>query len=218
MLKMDFLGLKTLTVIHEAVEMVRQRLGALCHPVSGDVYASMDEVPLDDPAVYRMLARGGTNGVFQFESNLAIDKLRAMKCDRFDDLVATNALIRPGPLDSGMTDVYIRRKLGHEPVTYAHQDLQKALEPTYGIIVYQEQVMRIANVLAGYTLGEADMFRKAVGKKDAALIKKELGRFIRRAVERGVDSRLAEDLADQIETFGRYGFNKSHSAAYSLIS
>lgn len=218
MLKMDFLGLKTLTVIHEAVEMVRQRLGALCHPVSGDVYASMDEVPLDDPAVYRMLARGGTNGVFQFESNLAIDKLRAMKCDRFDDLVATNALIRPGPLDSGMTDVYIRRKLGHEPVTYAHQDLQKALEPTYGIIVYQEQVMRIANVLAGYTLGEADMFRKAVGKKDAALIKKELGRFIRRAVERGVDRRLAEDLADQIETFGRYGFNKSHSAAYSLIS
>ena len=218
MLKMDFLGLKTLTVIHDAVDMVRQRVGALCHPVSGDVYASMDEVPLDDPAVYRMLARGGTSGVFQFESSLAIDKLRAMKCDRFDDLVATNALIRPGPLDSGMTDVYIRRKLGHEPVTYPHPDLQKALEPTYGIIVYQEQVMRIANVLAGHTLGEADMFRKAVGKKDAALIKKELGRFIRRAVERGVDRRLAEDLADQIETFGRYGFNKSHSAAYSLIS
>ena len=218
MLKMDFLGLKTLTVIHDAVGAVRQRIGTLRHPVSGAVYASMDEVPLDDPAVYRMLARGGTSGVFQFESSLAIDKLRAMKCDRFDDLVAANALIRPGPLDSGMTDVYIRRKLGQEPVTYPHPNLQKVLEPTYGIIVYQEQVMRIANILAGYTLGEADILRKAVGKKDVELIKQELGRFIRRVVQRGVDRRLAEDLADQIETFGRYGFNKSHSVAYSLIS
>ena len=218
MLKMDFLGLKTLTVIHDAVEMVRARVGALRHPVSGVEYASMDDVPLDDPAVYRMLARGGTSGVFQFESNLALDKLRAMKCDRFDDLVATNALIRPGPLDSGMTDVYIRRKLGLEPVRYPHPDLQKTLEPTHGIIVYQEQVMRIANVLAGYSLGESDVLRKAVGKKDAKLIKKELTRFIHRAVERGVDRRLAEDLADQIETFGRYGFNRAHSCAYSLIS
>ncbi len=218
MLKMDFLGLKTLTVIHDAVEMVKARLGRLEHPDTGDVYGDIDDVPLDDPAVYRMLARGGTSGVFQFESNLALDKLRAMKCDRFDDLVATNALIRPGPLDSGMTDVYIRRKLGQEPVTYPHPALEKALEPTYGIIVYQEQVMRIANVLAGYSLGEADVLRKAVGKKDAELIKKELGKFVERATERGVDKRLATDLAEQIETFGRYGFNKSHSAAYSLLS
>ena len=218
MLKMDFLGLKTLTVIHDAVEMVRARLGSLQHPDTGAVYAAMDDVPLDDPAVYGMLARGGTSGVFQFESSLAQDKLRAMKCDRFEDLVATNALIRPGPLDSGMTDVYIRRKLGEEPVRYPHPELQKMLEPTYGIIVYQEQVMRIANVLGGYSLGEADVLRKAVGKKDAGLIKKELGRFITRAVERGVDRGLAEDLANQIETFGRYGFNRSHSAAYSLIS
>ena len=218
MLKMDFLGLKTLTVIHDAVEMVRARLGSLQHPQTGVVYAGIDDVPLDDPAVYRMLARGGTSGVFQFESNLGHDKLRAMKCDRFEDLVATNALIRPGPLDSGMTDVYIRRKLGQEPVQYPHPDLRETLEPTYGIIVYQEQVMRIANILGGYSLGEADVLRKAVGKKDAALIKRELGRFITRALERGVDRRLAEDLADQIETFGRYGFNRSHSAAYSLIS
>ncbi len=218
MLKMDFLGLKTLTVIHDAVAMVRARVGVLGHPVSGDVYASIDDVPLDDSVVYRMLARGGTSGVFQFESSLALDKLRAMKCDRFEELVAANGLIRPGPLDSGMTDVYIRRKLGHEPVRYPHPALEKTLEPTYGIIVYQEQVMRIANILAGYSLGEADVLRKAVGKKDAELIKRELTRFIQRAVEGGVDRRLAEDLADQIETFGRYGFNRSHSAAYSLIS
>jgi DNA polymerase III subunit alpha len=116
MLKMDFLGLKTLTVIEDAVTMVRARKGALVHPRSGDSYETIDDLPLDDPAVYRMLARGGTSGVFQFESNLASEKLRSMRCDRFEDLVATNALIRPGPLDSGMTDVYIRRKLGKEAV------------------------------------------------------------------------------------------------------
>jgi len=178
----------------------------------------MDDVPLDDQAVYAMLAHGGTSGIFQFESSLATDKLRAMRCDRFEDLVATNALIRPGPLDSGMTDVYIRRKLGQEPVRYLHAELEKALEATYGIIVYQEQVMRIANVLAGYSLGEADVLRKAVGKKIPELIKQELGKFKEKALHRGVDRRTAEDLADQIETFGRYGFNKSHSAAYSLLS
>ena len=129
------------------------------------VYPTMDDVPLDDASVYEMLAQGGTSGVFQFESALATGKLRAMRCDRFEDLVATNALIRPGPLDSGMTDVYIRRKLGQEKVTYPHPELEELLEPTYGIIVYQEQVMRIVNILAGYSLGEADVVRKAVGKK-----------------------------------------------------
>ncbi len=218
MLKMDFLGLKTLTVIHDAVESVKARLGALRHPETGEVYGSMDDVPLDDPAVYAMLSRGGTSGVFQFESSLALDKLRAMRCDRFEDLIATNALIRPGPLDSGMTDVYIRRKLGQEPVRYPHPALESVVEPTYGIIVYQEQVMRIANVLAGYSLGEADVLRKAVGKKIPELIQKELGKFKGKAQDRGVDRRTAEELADQIETFGRYGFNKSHSAAYSLLS
>jgi DNA polymerase III subunit alpha len=219
MLKMDFLGLKTLTVIEDAVTMVRARHGGeLRHPKTGETYDSMDDVPLDDPDVYRMLARGGTSGVFQFESNLATEKLRAMRCDRFEDLVATNALIRPGPLDSGMTDVYIKRKLGQQEVTFPHPDLEKTLAPTYGVIVYQEQVMRIANILAGFSLAEADVLRKAVGKKIAELIKKELGRFVERAVERGVDERLAKDLAEQIETFGRYGFNRSHSAAYSLLS
>ena len=218
MLKMDFLGLKTLTVIHDAVEAVRSRLGDLKHPETGDVYGSMDDVPLDDPAVYRMLSRGGTAGVFQFESRLAMDTLRAMRCDRFDDLVATNALIRPGPLDSGMTDAYLRRKLGQDKVRYDHPDLEPVLESTYGIIVYQEQVMRIANILAGYNLAEADVLRKAMGKKIAKLIRKELEQFIEKSVARGVEKRVAQNLAEQIETFGRYGFNLSHSAAYSLLS
>ncbi len=218
MLKMDFLGLKTLTVIHDATEAVKLREGGLRHPKSGQVFDDLNDVPLDDPDVYDMLARGGTAGVFQFESKLASDKLRSMRCDRFEDLVATNALIRPGPLDSGMTDVYIRRKLGEEEVSYVHPELEKTLSTTYGVIVYQEQVMRIANLLAGFSLSEADVLRKAVGKKNAELIREELGKFVERAVERGVDRSAAALLAEQIETFGRYGFNRSHSAAYSLLA
>jgi DNA polymerase III subunit alpha len=218
MLKMDFLGLKTLTVIYDAVKAVKARHGALRHPKTGAACERMEDVPLDDPDVYDMLARGGTTGVFQFESNLATDKLRAMKCDRFEDLVATNALIRPGPLDSGMTDVYIRRKLGKEPVRFPHPLLEEVLSPTYGVITYQEQVMRMAQVLAGFTLAEADVLRKAVGKKDMALIQKEVGRFVERAVANGVDERIAREIADQVETFGRYGFNRSHSVAYALLS
>jgi len=220
MLKMDFLGLKTLTVIHDAVRSAKARLGEFRHPETGVVYQSdaMDDVPLDDPGVYAMLAGGGTSGVFQFESNLALDKLRAMRCDRFDDLVATNALIRPGPLDSGMTDRYIQRKLGRQEVTYPAPGLEHILDTTYGIIVYQEQVILIANDLAGYSMGEADVLRKAMGKKDADLIESELGRFRERVVDKGLKTRTAAELANQIQTFGRYGFNKSHSAAYSLLS
>lgn len=218
MLKMDFLGLKTLTVIHDAVQWAKERHGALRHPKTGEEYERIEDVPLDDPDVYDMLARGGTAGVFQFESALATEKLRSMRCDRFEDLVATSALIRPGPLDSGMTDVFIRRKLGREPVTYPLPELEPVLESTYGVITYQEQVMRIAQVLAGFTLAEADVLRKAVGKKDAELIQQELAKFTSRAVERGVDPRKAQELAEQIETFGRYGFNRSHSVAYALLS
>jgi DNA polymerase III subunit alpha len=218
MLKMDFLGLKTLTVIFDAVQAVKARHGGLRHPKTGLQYARMEDVPLDDPDVYDMLARGGTSGVFQFESSLATDKLRAMRCDWFEDLVATNALIRPGPLDSGMTDVYIRRKLGREPVRYPHPLLEEVLSPTYGVITYQEQVMRMAQVLAGFTLAEADVLRKAVGKKDMELIRKEVGRFVERAVANGVEKQVADEIAEQVETFGRYGFNRSHSVAYALLS
>jgi DNA polymerase-3 subunit alpha len=209
MLKMDFLGLTTLTVIKDALDAIEQRTGQR---------PDLDTLGDDDPEVYRMLRAGRTTGVFQFESPLATDMLRAMRCDRFDDLVASNALMRPGPLDAGMHRVYQKRKRGEEPVVYALPELEPILEPTYGVITYQEQVMRIAQVLAGISLAEADVLRKAVGKKDAELIKQELGKFITKAIGRGYDKRIVEDLAGQIETFGRYGFNKSHSVAYSVIS
>jgi DNA polymerase-3 subunit alpha len=209
MLKMDLLGLKTLTVIHDAVAMIAERTGTA---------PDMATLALDDPAVYAMLRHGRTAGIFQFESALATETLRAMKCDRFDDLVASNALLRPGPLDAGMHLVFIRRRLGQEAVSYPHPLLKEILEPTYGVITYQEQVMRIANVFAGFTLAEADVLRKAVGKKDAELIRKELGRFLERAVAQGHPKKLAAEIASQIETFGRYGFNKSHSVAYSVLS
>lgn len=208
MLKMDVLGLKTLTVIHDATAMIRERHGR---------ELDVDALDLEDPKVYELLRQGRTAGIFQFESPLATDTLRNMKCDRFDDLVASNALLRPGPLDTGMHLVFIRRKLGQEAVTYPHPSLKEILEPTYGVITYQEQVMRIANVLAGFSLAEADVLRKAVGKKDAELIRKELGKFVERAVALGHPKKLADDLAQQIETFGRYGFNKSHSVAYSVL-
>ncbi|MFL5506268.1 MAG: DNA polymerase III subunit alpha, partial [Gemmatimonadales bacterium] len=165
MLKMDMLGLKTLTVIHDAVNMIRERHG---------VTLDMSTLPFDDPKVYELLRQGRTAGVFQFESPLATETLRAMRCDRFDDLVASNALLRPGPLDAGMHTVFIRRKLGQEPVRYPHPSLVQILEPTYGVITYQEQVMRIANVLAGFSLAEADVLRKAVGKKDQELANREV--------------------------------------------
>jgi DNA polymerase-3 subunit alpha len=209
MLKMDFLGLTTLTVIRDALDNVERLTG---------VRPDLDKVDLDDPDTYRMLRAGRTTGVFQFESALATDMLRSMRCDRFDDLVASNALMRPGPLDAGMHKVYQRRKRGEEAVTYALPELEPILEPTYGVITYQEQVMRLAQTLAGISLAEADVLRKAVGKKDAELIRVELGKFIEKSVARGYDRRIIEELAGQIETFGRYGFNKSHSVAYSIVS
>ncbi len=210
MLKIDILGLKTLTVIHDAVQMIAER--------HGGATLDMDGLDLEDPAVYELLRSGRTAGVFQFESPLATDCLRNMRCDRFDDLVAANALLRPGPLDTGMHLVFINRKLGREPVRYPHPAVEEILKPTYGVITYQEQVMRIANVLAGYSLAEADVLRMAVGKKKKELIQQDLGRFVERAVARGHDRRVIEDIAAQIETFGRYGFNKSHAVAYSVLS
>ena len=209
MLKMDFLGLTTLTVISDALRGIKERTGSA---------PDLDELPLDDPETYRMLRAGRTIGVFQFESPLATDILKSIRADRFDDLVASNALMRPGPLDTGMHKVYMRRKRGEEPVTYILDELKPILESTYGVITYQEQVMRIAQTLAGISLSEADVLRKAVGKKDAELIRAELGKFIDKAVALGHDRTIIEEIASQIETFGRYGFNKSHAVAYSIIS
>ena len=209
MLKMDFLGLTTLTVITDAVASAKAR--------NRDI-PDLETLPLDDEKTYQMLRLGKTAGVFQFESPLATDLVRSMRCDRFDDLVASNALMRPGPLDAGMHRVYIRRKRGEEPITYQLPELEESLKETYGVITYQEQVMRIAQRLAGISLAEADVLRKAVGKKDAELIRKELGKFTEKAIARGYDAKIITDIAGQIETFGRYGFNKSHSVAYSVIS
>jgi len=209
MLKMDFLGLTTLTVISDAIASIKARHG---------IDVVLEERGFTDEDTYRLLRAGRTGGVFQFESPLATDVLKRMRCDRFDDLVASNALLRPGPLDAGMHNVYIRRKRGEEPTAYALPELEPILSNTYGVITYQEQVMRIAQVLAGISLAEADVLRKAVGKKDAELIKKELGKFVEKAVARGYDSKVIDELSGQIETFGRYGFNKSHSVAYSVVA
>ena len=209
MLKMDFLGLTTLTVITDAVAFAKARNREI---------PELETIPLDDEKTYQMLRLGKTAGVFQFESPLATDMVRQMRCDRFDDLVASNALMRPGPLDAGMHRVYIRRKRGEEPITYQLPELEEFLSETYGVITYQEQVMRIAQRLAGISLAEADVLRKAVGKKDAELIRKELGKFSEKAIALGHDPKIIQDIAGQIETFGRYGFNKSHSVAYSVIS
>src|SRR5690242_17040897 len=186
MLKIDLLGLKTLTVLHDAAKMVTERHG---------VTIDLERPDLDDPKVYELLRAGRTAGIFQFESPLATDCLRNMKCDHFDDLVATNALLRPGPLDTGMYLVYINRKLGREKVRYPHPALEEILAPTYGVIVYQEQVMRIASALAGYSLAEADVLRKAVGKKIKELIQEELGNFVKRAIARGHDKKTIEEIA-----------------------
>lgn len=209
MLKMDFLGLTTLTILHHALEAIAAR---------GRAVPDLTTLPLDDEQTYRSLRSGRTAGVFQFESALATDMVRSMRADRFDDLVASNALIRPGPLDAGMHRVYCRRKRGEEPVTYALPELEDILAPTYGVITYQEQVMRIAQRVAGISLAEADVLRKAVGKKDADLIRTEIGKFVEKAVARGYEKHIVAELAAQIETFGRYGFNKSHSVAYSILS
>ncbi|HET8770323.1 MAG TPA: DNA polymerase III subunit alpha [Gemmatimonadaceae bacterium] len=209
MLKMDFLGLTTLTILSDALRSIKERRG---------VDIDLDSLALDDEATYRQLRAGRTAGVFQFESALATDMVRSMRADRFDDLVASNALMRPGPLDAGMHKVYCRRKKGEEPVTYQLPELEEILAPTYGVITYQEQVMRIAQRLAGISLAEADVLRKAVGKKDAELIRRELGKFTEKAIAKGFDAKVIEEIAGQIETFGRYGFNKSHSVAYSILS
>ncbi len=209
LLKMDFLGLTTLTVLSDAVASIHARAGTRI---------DLDGLPLDDDATYRMLRSGRTGGVFQFESPLATDLLRSMRCDRFDDLVASNALMRPGPLDTGMHRVFVRRKRGEEPVSYPLPELGPILESTLGVITYQEQVMRIAQVLAGISLAEADVLRKAVGKKDPELIRLELGKFVEKAVGRGYPRPVITEIAAQIETFGRYGFNLSHSVAYSILS
>src|SRR5688572_17267680 len=210
LIKFDFLGLKNLTLIANIVRIVAESRG---------VTVSLSDLPLDDAPTYAILQEADTVGVFQAESGGMRRMLAQLKPSCFADVVAALALYRPGPLDSGMVDEFIKRKHGKEPIRYLHPALEPILRDTYGVIVYQEQVMQIAQTLAGYTLGDADNLRRAMGKKKAEEMAKERERFLRGAAEQGTaDARLAAEIFDQMETFAAYGFNKSHSAAYAVIT
>jgi DNA polymerase-3 subunit alpha len=211
LVKFDFLGLRTLTILDEAVDWVRQlnpEMKTFC----------LEDIPLDDKATYALFAAGNTTAVFQSESRSAKDLEKRLKGDTFEDIIALMALNRPGPLQSGMVDDFINRKNGRAKPEYFHVDLEPVLKPTYGVIVYQEQVMLVSQVLAGYTLGGADMLRRAMGKKKPEEMAKQRAIFTEGALKRGVDEALATQLFDLMEKFAEYGFNKSHSAAYALIA
>ncbi len=206
LVKFDFLGLKTLTVLQTAVALVRKR----------GIEIDLLGIPLDDPKTFEMLAHGETVGIFQVESQGMRRALVDMRPDRFEDLIVLVALYRPGPMANIPT--YCARKLGHEQIEYLHPKLQPILEPTYGIITYQEQVQQIARDLAGYSLAEADLLRRAMGKKIKAEMNAQRGRFLAGAVERGVDAAIASTIFDACAKFAEYGFNKSHSAPYALLT
>ncbi|HSB37334.1 MAG TPA: DNA polymerase III subunit alpha [Thermoanaerobaculia bacterium] len=208
LLKMDFLGLITLTILDDALKFVQKRTGTR---------PDLGKVPLDDPEVYRLFAEGRTDGVFQFESSGMRDLLRRARPERFEDLCALNALYRPGALDAGTVELYIERRRG-KPFDYPLPQLEPILRETFGILVYQEQVMLAARAVAGYTPGEADKLRKAIGKKDDALLKAEGAKFLRKAAAAGTPRKKAEELWSLILPFGRYGFNKSHSVVYALLA
>ncbi len=209
LVKFDFLGLDNLTIIHEALERIN---AARKEPLR------LDAIPLDDPRVFEMLSAGLTDGVFQMESPGFKRMMRRLKPDKFEDLIAAVALYRPGPLNSGMVDDYIRRKHGEEEVQYLHPMLSELLEETYGVMVYQEQIMLASRILANFTMGQADTLRKAMGKKKADLMAKMQGLFVDGCAKNGISEAEAKDIWRKIEEFASYGFNKSHSAAYALIA
>jgi DNA polymerase-3 subunit alpha len=209
LIKFDFLGLKTLTLLADCLKLIQK---------SRDVAIGLNNLPLDDKKTYRLLCSGNTTGVFQLESTGIREMTVKIKPNCFEDLVAILALFRPGPLDSGMTEQYIQRKHGREQIKYLHRLLETILKDTYGVIVYQEQVMQIAQVLAGYSMGDADILRRAMGKKDPEEMASQRERFVEGAKKNKIDPNRAAEIFDQMETFARYGFNKSHSAAYALIS
>ena len=215
LVKFDFLGLRTLTIIDRAVTIIHRIRGA-----RGEPPLRIDTLPMDDARTFALLKSCRTTAVFQLESRGMKDLVRRLQPDCFEDIVALVALFRPGPLQSGMVDDFIDRKHGKidGPIDYLHPSLQPVLKPTYGVILYQEQVMQIAQVLAGYTLGGADLLRRAMGKKKAEEMAKQRSVFVDGAVERGIQPGLAAHIFDLMEKFAGYGFNKSHSAAYALLS
>ncbi len=209
LVKFDFLGLRNLTVIDDALKSIANQ---------GKTVPDIDHLPNDDPKTFALLQSGDTTGVFQLESSGMKNLLVQMHPESFADLTALVALYRPGPLESGMVKDFVDRKHGRKEVVYPVESLEPILKETYGVIVYQEQVMQVAGVLASYTMADADSLRKAIGKKKEALMAKHRKKFISGSVENGVDEKVATDLFDLIEKFGGYGFNKSHSAAYALVS
>ena len=208
LIKFDFLGLRNLTVISDAVELIAQNHG---------MQINIEDIPLDDPDTYALLSRADTTGVFQLESSGMRDILVRLRPENFADIVALVALYRPGPLESGMVENYIQGKHGKK-VVYDLEVLKPILEPTYGVILYQEQVMKVASTLANYSLGEADILRRAMGKKIGSLMNAQRDRFLKGAEENGIESAKANHIFDLMAKFAEYGFNKSHSAAYALIA
>jgi DNA polymerase-3 subunit alpha len=206
LLKIDFLGLRTLTVIDDTLEALRQK----------NIAINLDELPLNDPETLQLFADKGTVGIFQFESSGMKENLARLQPERIEDLIAMNALYRPGPME--MIGTYIGRKHGTEKIEYLHEKLRPILEETYGTIVYQEQVIRIASDIAGFSLGKADILRRAMGKKKVEEMKRLKDEFIRGAAAHGVEGRIAAAIYDYVEKFASYGFNKSHSAGYALVA
>ena len=209
LVKFDFLGLRNLTVIQNTLTLIADQ---------GKTPPDLDNLDLNDPKTYQLLSAGDTTGVFQLESSGMKDLLVRLKPERFDDVIALVALYRPGPMESGMIDDYVDRKHGRKTVTYLIPELEEILEETYGVIVYQEQVMKIAGALADYSMAEADDLRKAMGKKIKEIMADHRQRFVQGAVKKGIEEAKASTIFDLIEKFGGYGFNKSHSAAYALIA
>lgn len=209
LLKMDFLGLRNLTTIYKTVDLVKQQQG---------IEVDINNIPLDDKPVYQMLMTGDTDGVFQLESQGMKNLVKRLRPDVFEDLGALVALFRPGPLDSGMVDDFVERKHGRQAISYAHPLLEPVLKDTYGTIVYQEQIMQVFQVLADYSLGQADMVRRMMGKKKLDEMQKQKGKFIERSAQHGMKTKDAEALFEQIEKFASYCFNRSHSAAYAFVA
>ena len=209
LLKIDFLGLKNLSNIQRAIDYIKQYRN-----IDIDLY----KIPLDDKKVFSMLAAGDTVGVFQMEAEGFKKVLRRLKPDKFEDIVAMLSLYRPGPLQSGMVDDFIKRKNGLEEIAYPHKNLEIILKETYGVILYQEQVMKIASYMANYSLGESDLLRRAMGKKNFAIMRENREKFVNRSVENGYTREKAEEIFELIDKFAGYGFNKSHSVAYAMVS
>ena len=209
LLKMDFLGLRNLTIISNTTQLIKDRYG---------IELDIDEVSLDDTKVYEMLSNGDTDGVFQLESSGMKALVRDLKPSVFEDLGALVALFRPGPLNSGMVKDFVQRKHGRAKVEYKHPDLEPILHDTYGTIVYQEQIMQIAQVLSGYTLGQADILRRAMGKKKPEEMEKQKELFLSGAKNNGINENIAKELFDTMTEFAAYCFNRSHSAAYAMLA